>query len=213
MKAWLEKLVKKYDKGRISANQLTLIALVLGLLAALCVFLSGIVMGAGEIVNIILSFVMLGSSLIIDIFDGILARNRTPTAFGGILDIVSDRLVELSVIIALISTNPEYLSWVGIFSLGSIILCITVFLLLGSINTESLSEDKKVIFYSRGVMERTETGIFLLILIIIPIPLVRMILLWIFFGLVMITALQRLYVAYNALYLSESTAGKKSNNP
>jgi len=53
MKAWLEKIVKKYDKGRISANQLTLIALGLGLLAALCVFLSGIVTSAGEIVCIV----------------------------------------------------------------------------------------------------------------------------------------------------------------
>ncbi len=210
MKTWLEKLIKKHDKGRISANQLTLLALSVGILSAICVFLSGKVTGAGQIVFIVLSFVFLGISLIIDIFDGIVARNRSTTVFGGILDIFSDRMVEISVIIALTSTAPSYMSWAGIFSLGSIILCLTIFLLMGSINTESLSEDKKVIFYSRGIMERTETGIFLLIMIAIPIPIMRMILMWIFFGLVMITTLQRLYIAYRVLYFPELDTEKKT---
>lgn len=214
MKAWMEKLIQKHDKGRITANQLTLLALCFGILSAICVFFSGTITGAWEIVCIILGFVFLGISMIIDIFDGILARNRTPTLFGGVLDIFSDRLVEVSVIIAIISTDTDYLLWSGIFSLGSIIMCITIFLLMGSINTESLSENEKVIFYSRGIMERTETGIFLLALIIIPIRLIRMILFWIFFGLVLITALQRLFITYTVLnHLDSSPPIKRSNKP
>lgn len=196
---WLEQIVKKYDRGRITPNQLTISALFLGLLASGFVYLSGISPISWEIIYLVLGEFALATSFILDVFDGILARNRNPTVFGGILDIFCDRTVEISILIAIVSTAPSYLLWSGLFSLASIVLCITIFLLMGSVQTERIPEEKKVIFYTHGIMERTETGIFLLVLIAVPFPLFRMSILWIFFGLVLLTALQRLYIAYRVL--------------
>jgi hypothetical protein len=85
--------------------------------------------------------------------------------------------------------------WPGVFSLGSIILCITMFLIVGgAIKTEELGDSQKVIYYRGSLMERSETFIFLLLLIIL-IPW-RSIILWIFSILVMLTALLRLRDAY-----------------
>ncbi|MCK4285664.1 MAG: CDP-alcohol phosphatidyltransferase, partial [Candidatus Lokiarchaeota archaeon] len=101
-------------------------------------------------------------------------------------------------IISIISTKPLELMWPGIFSLGGIILCISLFLLVGSaVEVEGLKETKKVIYYRHGLMERSETLIFLFLMIVI-IPL-RSILLWIFSILVVITALLRLKDAYRIL--------------
>ncbi|MFX1326131.1 MAG: CDP-alcohol phosphatidyltransferase family protein, partial [Promethearchaeota archaeon] len=133
-----------------------------------------------------------------DILDGALARIEIPTKFGGILDIFSDRTVEVFIIISLISTDPIELMWSGIFSLGMIVLCISMFLLVGGIvKPEELKEVKKAIYYRHGLMERSETLIFLF-LIIILIPL-RNILFWIFSFLILLTAILRLIDAYRIL--------------
>ncbi len=70
-----------------------------------------------------------------------------------------------------------------------------MFLLVGStVFADTLKENKKVIYYRHGLIERSETLIFLFLMIIL-IPL-RSILLWIFSILVLITALLRLRDAY-----------------
>ncbi|MFX0105680.1 MAG: CDP-alcohol phosphatidyltransferase family protein [Candidatus Hodarchaeota archaeon] len=188
-----EKFVRKLFYKKISANQLTILALSIGLLSALSIFLSGFLIWKIELV--ICAAILMGISFFIDVLDGALARIEEPTIFGGILDIFSDRTVEVFIIISLISTDPLILMWPGILSLGAIVLCISMFLLVGgAVKAEDLEETKKVIYYRAGLMERSETLIFLL-LIIILIPL-RSIILWIFFVLVMITALLRLRDAY-----------------
>ncbi|MFX0060204.1 MAG: CDP-alcohol phosphatidyltransferase family protein [Candidatus Heimdallarchaeota archaeon] len=188
-----EKFVRKLFYKKISANQLTILALSIGLLSALSIFLSGFLIWKIELV--ICAAILMGISFFIDVLDGALARIEEPTIFGGILDIFSDRTVEVFIIISLISTDPLILMWPGILSLGAIVLCISMFLLVGgAVKAEDLEETKKVIYYRAGLMERSETLIFLL-LVIILIPL-RSIILWIFFFLVMITALLRLRDAY-----------------
>ena len=135
-------------------------------------------------------------SFFLDVLDGAVARLEGKTIFGGILDIFCDRTVEISIIIAIISTDPLTLTWPGIFSLGAIVLCITMFLLIGgAFNPEILDDQKKVIYYRRGIMERSETLIFLLAITVIF--FLRFILLWTFAILVFITALLRLKDAYN----------------
>jgi len=190
---YLENLVRKLFLGKISANKITTSALLIGLLSALSIFLSGILIF--EIPLIISAAILMCISFFFDALDGILARLKQPTIFGGILDIFCDRTVEVLIIISLISTAPQMLMWPGIFSLGGIVLCISMFLLVGgAVIADTLEENKKVIYYRHGLIERSETLIFLLLMTIL-IPL-RSILLWIFSILVLITALLRLRDAY-----------------
>jgi len=189
----LEKFVKKSFLNKISANHLTILALVIGLISALFIFLSGIL--EWELELIICAAILMIISFFLDALDGILARLANPTIFGGILDIFSDRTVEVFIIISLISTNPQKLMWPGIFSLGAIILCLSMFLLIGGIIKEDdLDETKKVIYYRHGLMERSETFLFLFFITIFLI--FRFLLLWIFAILVFLTAILRLRDAH-----------------
>ncbi|MHA1931591.1 MAG: CDP-alcohol phosphatidyltransferase family protein [Promethearchaeota archaeon] len=190
---FFEKFVRKLFLGKISANQITVLALLIGFLSALSIFLSRILIL--ELALIISAAILMCISFFFDVLDGTLARIKQPTIFGGILDIFCDRAVEVLIIISLISTAPQVLMWPGIFSLGAIILCLSMFLLVGStVPVDALEETKKVIYYRHGLMERSETLIFLFLMIIL-IPL-RGILLWVFSFLVLITALLRLRDAY-----------------
>jgi len=189
----LEKLSRKLFFEKISANQLTVMGLVIGLLSALSIVLSEF--SSWTFGFIICSLVLMVLSFFFDVLDGAVARLENPSIFGGILDIFCDRTVEVSIIMALISTDPSTLIWPGIFSLGAIILCITMFLVVGgSIKEIDLEESKKVIYYRHGLMERSETLLFLL-LITILIPW-RFILFMIFAILVLLTALLRLKDAF-----------------
>ncbi len=197
LKKTINKVVSKVFLGRISANSLTIIGLMLGLLSALCIFLSNLVEFVFEIM--IISSILMSLSFFIDILDGTVARLEEPTTFGGILDIFCDRIVEIAILLAIISTDPIQLMWPGIFSLSAIILCITIFLMVGCVaEEENLKEQQKIIYYSHGIMERTETFIFLIIITIV-IPW-RIILLLIFAILIFITAFQRLLHAYKMFY-------------
>ena len=193
LKNVLINLVKKFLLGRISANSLTIIGLTLGIMSAFFIFLSGFLDFRLEL--IIVSTIFMSLSFFTDILDGTIARLEQPTIFGGILDIFCDRTVEILILLAIISTNPIELMWPGLFSLSAIILCITIFLVMGgAVKNIDLEEDQKVIYYSRGIMERTETFIFLMVITIF-FPW-RMILLWIFASLVFITVIQRFRHAY-----------------
>ena len=189
----LENFVKRLFFNKISANQITIIALTFGLLSALSIFLSEKLIWSLEL--IITAVVLMNISFLLDALDGALARLEGTTIFGGILDIISDRTVEVSIIISIISTDPLVLMWPGIFSLGAIVLCVTMFLLVGgTVKTEKLEETKKVIYYRGGLMERSETFIsLLLITVIVP---WRGIILWVFAMLVLLTAILRLRDAY-----------------
>ena len=189
----LENFVKRLFFNKISANQITIIALTFGLLSALSIFLSEKLIWSLEL--IITAVVLMNISFFLDALDGALARLEGPTIFGGILDIISDRTVEVSIIISIISTDASVLMWPGIFSLGAIVLCITMFLLVGgTVKEEELEETKKVIYYRHGFMERSETLIFLLLITVI-VPW-RGIILWVFAMLVLLTAILRLRDAY-----------------
>ncbi len=188
----IEKFVMKTFYRRVTANQLTLVGLVFGLCSGLFIYVSSVI---ASIPLLILSAVLMVISFIMDTFDGALARLEGPTIYGGILDMFCDRTVEVVIILLLVLANPDLLLWPGIFSMASIILCITIFLTLASAAKEfNLTQNGKLLYYSRGIMERSETFLFLFVMTIIE-PL-RVILLWIFAILVFITAIQRFRIAY-----------------
>ncbi|MFX1532301.1 MAG: CDP-alcohol phosphatidyltransferase family protein [Promethearchaeota archaeon] len=190
---FFEILARKLFLQKISANTITLIALITGLLSALSIFLSGLLIWKLELIICASSLMII--SFFLDVLDGALARVEGPTTFGGILDIFSDRTVEVFIIVSIISVDPIDLMWPGIVSLSSIILCITIFLLVGgSVKAENLDETNKVIYYQSGIMERSET--FILLFLTTVLISWRNIILWIFALLVLITALLRLRDAY-----------------
>jgi len=189
-----EKFVRKFFLDKISANQLTIIGLIFGLIGSFLIYLSSLFEDL-LIFMIIISVSIVSISFFIDTIDGSVARYEGPTIFGGILDIFCDRLVEISIIISLVASDSLNLIWAGMFSLAAIILCISMFLIVGGITKRNSVENKsKVITYQTGLMERSETFLFFLAMIIL-IPW-RLILLWIFSGLVFTTAILRLIKAY-----------------
>ena len=203
LKKKIENFVRKRFQDNLSANQLSIIGLILGLVSAFIIFLSGVFVDI-ILLLIIISSIIMSFSFLFDLFDGAMARIEEPTVFGGILDIFCDRTIEVFIIIALISTDPVNLVWPGIFLLGAIIICITMFLIVGgAVKTEDLDDSKKVIYYRKGLMERTETFLFLLIISILYFEPWRFILLWIFTILVFLTAILRLRDAHLLLKSSD----------
>jgi len=189
-----EKFVRKFFLGKVSANQLTIIGLIFGLMGSFLIYLSSL-LADFLIIMIISSVSIVSISFVIDTIDGSVARYEGPTTFGGIIDIFCDRLVEISIIISLVASDSLNLMWAGMFSLAAIILCISMFLIVGGITKKSSVEStSKVITYQTGLMERSETFLFFLAMIIL-IPW-RLMLLWIFSALVFLTAILRLIEAY-----------------
>lgn len=102
----------------------------------------------------------------LDTLDGALARKRNLTSpLGTVFDIVSDRLVEFIVVLALFLASPQERALPALCMLGSILLCVTSFLVVG-IFTENSSE--KSFHYSPGLMERAEAFIFFIAMALLP---------------------------------------------
>jgi len=189
-----EKFVRKVFLGRISANQLTIMGLIIGLIGSLFIYLSSVYTEL-LITFIVSAMIFTIISFLIDTLDGSVARFEGPTIFGGILDIFCDRLVEVSIIIAIVATDPLSLVWPGMFTVAATVLCISMFLIVGGIiKRDESDKNSKVIRYQGGLMERSETFFFFLAVIVL-IPW-RSLVLWIFAILVFLTAVLRLRAAY-----------------
>ncbi len=165
--------------SRISPSTITLFAVISGMIV--CPML------AFQWSYSAFAFLMLSGFL--DTLDGSVARfqNRT-TPFGAAFDITGDRIVEFSVILGLYLFNPEARGLSCILMLGSILICVTSFLVVG-IFTQNNTE--KSFYYSPGLIERAEAFIFFGIMILFPSAF--LIISSIFYVLVLFTALTRLY--------------------
>jgi len=101
-----------------------------------------------------------------DTLDGSLARaQKKASSLGAVFDITSDRLVEFSVIFGLFLYNPALRAIPSFLMLGSVLLCITSFLVVGVF---SQNQSEKSFHYSFGIMERTEAFIFWTVMILFP---------------------------------------------
>jgi phosphatidylglycerophosphate synthase len=123
----------------------------------------------------------------LDTLDGAVARKRNLSSpKGAVLDIISDRAVEFAIILGLYEADPVNRGVLSLLMLGSVLLCVTSFLVVGIF---SPNESPKGFHYSSGLMERTEA--FLLFTGMILWPAAFTWLSIIFSGLVFFTALQR----------------------
>jgi len=125
----------------------------------------------------------------LDTLDGTLARQKNiSTPRGAILDIVSDRIVEFAIVLGLYLVDPESRSLWCILMLGSILICVTTFLVVG-IFIENTAE--KGFHYSPGLMERAEAFFFFACMIYFPalFPMLA----FLFVSLVCLTAIIRIW--------------------
>jgi archaetidylinositol phosphate synthase len=100
-------------------------------------------------------------SAALDAIDGTIARDHErPTAFGGVLDLTSDRLVEAAVLLGMAWHRPA-LGFGALTVLASWYVNITVFLSTGA----ALGGDEKRIRYPPGLLERTEALVFFTVMV------------------------------------------------
>ncbi len=139
----------------------------------------------------------------LDTLDGALARHQgLVTNRGAALDIFVDRMVELTVILGLFSLGPQYRGWICISMLGSILLCVTSFLVVGIFTN---NQSGKSFYYSPGIMERAEAFLFFILMIWLPDHLIGLGL--IFIALTLWTALFRIIQFVNFTDLLNEAEG------
>lgn len=94
----------------------------------------------------------------LDTLDGSLARYQNKISdLGSVMDIIMDRIVEFAVIFSFYLYNPATRALWVILMLGSILICITSFLVVGIFTANN---SHKSFHYSPGLMERAEAFIF-----------------------------------------------------
>ncbi len=172
-----------FMKHDFSANQVTVMAFLLGISTGGFIYMSLPILGLAA----------MWISGLLDAVDGTIAREKGSTAFGTVMDITFDRLVEISVIIGVAIKYPNT-KFLLLILACSIIFSMTVFLTTGMMAEKS---GMKSFYYQAGVAERTEGFIFFSLMMIFPKYLVVIIV--IFIILILFTALQRMYEASKIL--------------
>ena len=135
----------------LSANAVTVSAMLIGVFAACCVALGWSWTGIA----------VLWLSGLLDAADGALARMVGASAFGAILDITFDRIVEIAVIVALAWRQPEARLILVILA-GTIAVAMSLFL---SIAAALRNVSAKSFHYAPGLGERTEAFICLSLMV------------------------------------------------
>ena len=139
----------------ITANQVTLCAFLLGLLAAVSVSFN----------YPMAAFVFLWLSGIADVLDGTVARlTNAVHPFGAYTDLISDRLVESALILGFALQYPEhYLAY--IVFLIALIFHFSTFIVAGSVFKNT---GPKSMHYDRSIVERAEAFIVFSCMIFYP---------------------------------------------
>lgn len=135
----------------LTANAVTVLSMLIGVFAAFCVASGWSWTGMA----------ILWLSGLLDAADGALARMVGASAFGAVLDITFDRIVEIAVIVALAWSHPEARLMLVILA-GTIAVAMSLFL---SIAAALRNVSVKSFHYAPGLGERTEAFICLSLMI------------------------------------------------
>jgi phosphatidylglycerophosphate synthase len=177
---------------KISANQVSLIGFIFGILMCICISL--------QLFSFALFFLILNR--VCDGLDGVMARMTTPTHLGSYLDIVFDFIIYSGFVLVfgLFDTSNLLISSILLFSY----ICTgTTFLTQAIIqpkidkfqNNESFDDEiSKGFLYTAGLIEGTETILFMLLCLLFPD-------IFMFFGLIfsflcLLTATSRIIIFY-----------------
>ena len=158
----LDALGRRLGARGVSADQVTLAGLVLGLLAAALI---GVGWPGLALVPLLLSRLMDG-------LDGAVARATRRTDFGGYLDIAADFLFYGAVPLAFVLSDPGANGAAGAFLLASFYFNGTSFLgyaiLAEKRGLETAAQGVKSLYFSNGLLEGTETIAFFVLLCLAP---------------------------------------------
>jgi len=158
----LNQLGQRLAASGFSANDVTLIGLGLGLLAA---FLIGLGWVGLALVPLLLS-------RLADGLDGAVARATQKTDFGGYLDIACDFLFYGAIPMAFVFLDPLANGAAGAFLLTAFYFNGTSFLgfaiLAEKRGMETSAQGVKSLYYSNGLLEGTETIVFFVLLCLFP---------------------------------------------
>lgn len=171
-------------KYKITANQITITALFLGILSSILIFFD----------NRLMAILFMWISGFFDALDGSIARiNNEKSDFGTLMDITFDRIVEICFILSLAIKNDN-IKMPMIFLCSSIIFSMTIFLTVGALSEK---KSQKSFYYQPGLMERTEG--FLMFTLIIIFKTYSYYLINLFSILICFTAIQRFLEAKKIL--------------
>lgn len=179
----IEKAADLLVRIGLSPNQVTFFSFLVGIMSGIQVYNNWSFLG----------FLVLWFSGFLDAVDGTMARRIKTTPWGTVLDITLDRVVELSVIVALALRYPQA-TFALLLLCGSIIISMTIFLTVGAVSEK---KGMKSFYYQAGLAERTEGFIMFSLMMLFPDYLVQFTLL--FFVLILFTAGQRLWEAKKIL--------------
>lgn len=185
---WVQPIIGRTAKWLLNVgltpNQVTMIAFVAGVTTGGWIYLE----------KPVLAVIVLWLSGYLDAVDGSMARMRQQSsAWGTLLDITFDRIVELSVIIGLAVLYPEA-RFLLLLLTASIVFSMTIFLTVGALTEK---KGMKSFYYQAGLAERTEGFLLFSMMILFPRWL-----LWItgiFLIVEIITGLQRMMEARKIL--------------
>lgn len=177
----INNIAQWFVNKKVSANSITLFGLLIAILGTSLYYFN--------IINYLL-LLFLWLCGLFDVIDGKIANLTTKTSLGSFLDIVTDRIVEF-IFIFVIATKVEEYFYFFIIT-GIFYISISVFLTSAIISKDTT--ENKSFHYSTGITERTETFIFISLLILF-IDYYKLII-TIFSILVIITIIQRVYEVY-----------------
>ena len=180
---FIDRTASSLLKVGLTATQVTHIAFVIGVTSGIFVYLG----------QPILALVVLWLSGFLDAVDGSMARKTKSSAWGTLLDISYDRVVEISVILGLAFLYPDSM-WALLLLACSIIWAMTIFLTVGALTEK---KGMKSFYYQAGLAERTEGFILFSLMILFPSYLTLLTL--VFLAVELFTAFQRLSEARKIL--------------
>lgn len=148
------------SKG-VSANQLTLLGLLIGLA---CVPLL-----ATDSYGLALACCL--ANRLLDGLDGAVARSRGPTDFGGYADIVADMVFYAAIVLGFALARPENALWAALL-LAAFVGTASSFLgyavIAAKRGEQTTARGRKSFYHAAGMIEGTETMAFLIGMIIFP---------------------------------------------
>ncbi|MBT4087279.1 MAG: CDP-alcohol phosphatidyltransferase family protein [Deltaproteobacteria bacterium] len=197
----LEKTADIVDKTGVTANQVSIIGFLVGILVVPALWVN----------MYLLALAIIIANRALDGLDGTLARLGTPTDAGGFLDITLDFIFYSAVIWGFALSNPEQNALAAatlIFAFigpGSSFLAFAV--MAARRNIKSVRYPQKGLYYLEGLTEGTETIIFLVLFCLLPdyFPILA----YVFAALCWLTTLIRIVAGYQTLLIQP----QKSEEP
>ena len=184
---YIAKLFLKF----ISPNHMTLIGFSFGVLMCLSIIID----------QYLLAVIFLFLNRLSDGLDGVMARLQTPTPLGGYLDIVLDFLIYGGFVLSfgITEQNNTLLSMVLLFCyLGTGSTFLAKAAILPSLTNQNLNEEiPKSFHYAVGLVEGTETIVFMVLCLLFPNLFIYFS--FIFVILCLITIVFRIIVCYKEL--------------